>query len=302
MRISVSKGSDLYAKDGHNHFITQTLSFEKLPDIMTTKAWSPVIWNQGLRASNGFVEASLIALDFDNGSFGISDVVSFLTEYSAAYIIGTTKSHMKPKSGVTCERFRVVIKASCTGKYKLYRQAYEQLRHAMKHDLAAAKGIDRRQAPDVFDTSCASPARFFFPCTGIVRTAMDGLDWQFLQPEYDDDEMGHTKWRETQAAIKGRAEYLPPSIKRLAWAAEGERNTSLFKLAAYMLDAGFDQDGIIAHLSRTKSTILTLPDKEIRAVITNARRYRARPEPYGSVIPMHGRPTGSPMQLPGGDP
>ena len=65
-------------------------------------------WNNGVKIPKTFRrdKQNCIILDIDNG-ISIQKIQSIFKKYT--YIIGTTKSHMKDKKGIVCERFRMII-------------------------------------------------------------------------------------------------------------------------------------------------------------------------------------------------
>lgn len=65
-------------------------------------------WNNGVKIPKTFRrdKQNCIILDIDDG-ISIHKIQSMFKKYT--YIIGTTKSHMKDKKGIVCERFRMII-------------------------------------------------------------------------------------------------------------------------------------------------------------------------------------------------
>ena len=114
--------------------------------------WSPIIWEGGDRQQSSFLYSCFCALDFDSPDFDIHDADLFVKKANLAAMIGTTKSHMKDKGGVTCHRFRLVIPWSTVIRnLDLYRQNMSFYVDTLKADRA-----------------CKDGARFFFPCSKII--------------------------------------------------------------------------------------------------------------------------------------
>ena len=65
-------------------------------------------WKNGVKIPKTFRrdKQNCIILDIDDG-ISIQKIQSIFKKYT--YIIGTTKSHMKDKKGIVCERFRMII-------------------------------------------------------------------------------------------------------------------------------------------------------------------------------------------------
>jgi hypothetical protein len=108
--------------------------------------WCPVVFAKPHRRKDNFLFADWIALDFDSGPSLAEITKAFAT---TKCVIGTTKSHQKPKSGnPPCDRFRAVIKLKDRCENML---DYEHtLRVLSKRYDADKKAVDA--------------ARYFRPC------------------------------------------------------------------------------------------------------------------------------------------
>ena len=160
--------------------------FLNLPSIVCSRVWSPIIWQDNKRSKANFLEATVIALDFDDGKT-IQEAVAEFGHLDC--IIGTTKSHQIAKtssSGVVipaCDRFRVILRGSpCSN-----RDNYE-------HTLRVLAGTAAS------DKSCTDGARLFYPCVEIVHKSQGGLVQWLECPEQETDEAKAAKWDNIQAS------------------------------------------------------------------------------------------------------
>ncbi len=64
------------------------------------------IWEKGVRLKKNFQFADLAFVDVDDG-VSLDEAINIFED--TTHIIGTTKSHRKPKNGVIADRYRVVI-------------------------------------------------------------------------------------------------------------------------------------------------------------------------------------------------
>lgn len=231
--ISVSKATST-KPSAQVKFVTQPIaSFKEFANIITTKVWSPILWEDGRRAKFFFKSCQFYALDFDSGEMTIDECKQMVEDYGLWHVIGTTKSHQiekVSKSGKTepaCDRFRLILKANDSVHL---RELYEYNMKLMTSYFP-------------IDPSCTDAARYFWPCTKIV--AMGGgrkIPWL----EYDDDyipedikyerrsqklqELGtqgrFPKWVED--IIKGR-EKVPP----------GQRHVTTYRIGATLAGCGY---------------------------------------------------------------
>jgi hypothetical protein len=127
------------------------------PSLLTTEGWCPALFSEPRRALKGFISASVIGLDVDDG-LPLSQAITLLGTYR--HIVGTTNSHQLPKGEAPpCDRYRIVLfldrPASSPEEYKAsLRQAAESL------------GIPT-------DTNAMDAARWFIPCREIVSTNLE---------------------------------------------------------------------------------------------------------------------------------
>ena len=86
------------------------VTFDNIHKVMNKSSiqYSCYDWKNGVKITKTFDRSkqNCIILDIDDG-ISISKIQSIFKKYK--YIIGTTKSNMKLKKGVICERFRIII-------------------------------------------------------------------------------------------------------------------------------------------------------------------------------------------------
>lgn len=145
-------------------------SITKIAHTISTYAWSPCIYKEGHRHTRNFIKAQWLALDFDSGEMTLADACN--TFCDMIHVIGTTRSHQKEKNGITCDRFRVLLKwtapITCAKTYQ-----YNMGKIIKSYDS---------------DPSGSDAARHFFACKEIVSVSDDGYtqDVEELDLSYQD--------------------------------------------------------------------------------------------------------------------
>lgn len=187
--------------------------------------WSPCVWQNNNRLSSEFESAHFLVLDFDDdGPETMAEVNHTLRDHKR--IIATTKSHQKPKNGLVCDRYRLIIPFERPiYDYAIYKSTYLQ---ALKRFYWA-------------DQACHDGARFFFPCNKIVCVDRESeYSWEIYQGD------------------KPQV-YIPPPVTGkipgwiLAFINDGDlggrspsRNLRVFQVCAEMFRQGFGE-GFIRH-------------------------------------------------------
>lgn len=130
------------------------ISLGELTALSVKHSWSPGIFNNKSPSSASFLWADVIALDFD-GRYSFQEAINELESLEVNYSITPTRNHLKPKNGVTEERFRVVLplqnRVTSTQKYS---QAVESLLEIFKK----------------CDPCSKTGARIYFPSNGCTQT------------------------------------------------------------------------------------------------------------------------------------
>lgn len=127
-------------------------NMDLLAETITKHCWSPEIWRDNIRKKANFESAHFLVLDFDEpGDESMDELNRSLCDHKR--IFGTTKSHMKSKNGIVCERYRLIIPfekpiTSLSDYLVTLKKAYERFPWA--------------------DKACIDAARFYFPCQKIV--------------------------------------------------------------------------------------------------------------------------------------
>jgi hypothetical protein len=111
-------------------------------------AWSPIIWKADRRRSEDFLFSDLLALDIDDGP-SLDEMINALAD--SVVLIGTTRSHRKPKLGVVADRYRVIIPWE------------RRITDAAEYQASISAYIKRYDAD-----KCSDTARLLWPCTEIA--------------------------------------------------------------------------------------------------------------------------------------
>lgn len=242
------------------HFWTHEVkTMQQLADVMAHRIWSPLVWTDGLRHSNNFLESGLIALDFDDGRLTVAEALKLCEMSRVAFVLGTSKSHQKEKVTKTgkispaVDRFRLVYKvASITRRRDFY-----------EHTLDAIISLYP------CDSSCRDAGRFFFPCKEIIAVSEGPLSLEWSEPT----ETSEQKKREIHAryAEHKRDGTLPAwVVSALRFGApEGGRHKLCYRLGATLTALGYDEQHIIMLVKDSPLAAIGNEDIE-RAVLNGA--------------------------------
>lgn len=206
---------------------------------------SPIVWIDGVRRGNNFAFADWLVLDFDEG-MSLEEALEKFGKYT--HVIGTTKSHGKPKGKdcVVCDRFRVWLKLEDRIEV-LEDFTYTTKFYASMH-RADAQAIDG--------------ARKFLPCREIVSVGQGSL----------------LKGKRKPKQIKRPVEYysnlpikfIPKFIQNIlaTGAPTGSRNYTCFTVAKYLASNGFSEGEILAKILESPLGE-ELPRREIEDAVRN---------------------------------
>lgn len=203
------------------------LSADVVANVTSKYAWSPIIWRDGYRHSQNFVESYWVGLDFDCAELSLEQAVNDFCD--CVHVIGTTRNHRVLKDGVCGDRFRVVLRWDAPIKDRaLYKYNVKKL-------------IRRYDA----DKACSDLARHFFPCREIISVNNDGYFLEVEQIPEDYEE----RLRIKNAGLR-RAGILSP------WAAvlltstweDGTKNTNCFRLGCEFARCGVSYEDAIARI------------------------------------------------------
>jgi hypothetical protein len=229
--ISVSKSKEIRG-NAHSFFsTTQIKSLSQFRIVLLSCIWSPIVWRSGLRQSANFGEATYLALDFDDGRWMLRDAKKWVKDNGWAAIIGTSKSHQKEKVSPdgtvqpATDRFRIVIPFERTISRGL---EYRAVMETIFRDIPC-------------DPACKDGARFFYPCKEIYHEQNGGtfvlpdvsnLLKQYEKPLSDDD-------LDDQQDIRAGVWPMWLTSALNYGVPAGQRNTTLFRIAATLAGAGY---------------------------------------------------------------
>lgn len=258
--ISISSSGAL---DGSKHLrfkAIQPRSSKEFCDIITSKAWSPCIWEDGVRGKRNFLLSEYLALDFDDGKWSLMDALTWTMDHGYKAIIATTKSHQKEKvsaSGVrspAVDRFRMILP---------FDREIESL-DEFEYNMAEVMKITPT------DVSCKDGGRFYFPCTSI---------WQVVDGEkYPVKEMtanmraerseGLTRYKEKLSKHKENMT-LPSWVNAaiLDGTPEGERHVTAYKIGATLTLCGMEFGEIFRMCN--SSNLRDIGAEELKRAISN---------------------------------
>ena len=196
---------------------------------------------------------NMIAWDIDEG-MTIADMQAILSEY--IYIIYTTKSHLKDKNGIICERFRVVLptKTLFYVNPEEHKGLYENLSRVL-------------EIPS-YDIATRNQGRLWFTnpeATVITKDNGELLDVRCCIPETETSQhiipnIENLDLDESDMRIAGMQKYA------LINGVGGNRNNVMFRLAKFVQEMGGDMDVVY----QTNSMLLEpLPDGEIATIVRN---------------------------------
>lgn len=139
--------------------------------LLTSAPWAPALVKDEWLANANFLSSAYLAYDIDNygpegGWLLEAPLIARLAKTKLAYILGASKSHLKPKTSgnsvhAPAPRFRLIVPLEAP----VYSQADYQ---ASWTGLAIGLGIK-----DHIDAT-SDPARFYLPCISILSSNLVG--------------------------------------------------------------------------------------------------------------------------------
>jgi hypothetical protein len=225
MEISVSKSTH-HKPWAHTYF--EAHSFETIVPFLksiTSRFWSPIIWQNGQRKGSEFLYSDFMVLDFDDGAWDLDEAVRFCDGNNYKYVIGTTINHMKQKGiKAPCPRFRLIIpwnsRISC-------KKTYEQ-------------NMARISKLIPCDAQCKDSARMFRPCSAIYKFDVSPNRKKVQYFPYRNQKRYSVAGYRAVSLIPRWLEY---ELQRTP--VEGERNLHAFKLAVNLAKLGFSESDVI---------------------------------------------------------
>lgn len=268
--ISLSRSNGSHPGQ-HSHFYTMPIdNMHHLSEIMLHKTWSPIVWNNGVRLKETFLEATFAALDFDDGRLTITEAIKLCDLMGVAHIIGTSKSHQKekitPKGKIqpATDRFRLVFKMNEATRSK---DTYE---------------YNMKEMMDLYtcDPSCKDAGRYFFGCKEIIA-AKEGkeLTWKEIPTELLS---GHALTERMQQKYENYKKGVIPLWVQSALRKgrpEGQRHKTCYMIGATLIHCGFNEQEIVGMCEKSPLSEIGLHEIE-RAVINGAERSKRELDDY----------------------
>lgn len=236
-------------------------NFKELASLVCSSqhfAWSPGIFKNNYRNLDNFVSMDVIALDFDSG-MTLEEAGLVFSDY--AHIIGTSRSHQKPKdSKPACDRFRVIL----------------QLERPITNDDDYKATFNEliRNFPAA-DRACSDASRFFYPCTGLHACSAAGKQISVITaPPRPIKSSANTIDPEHRGKLaRATMEFISIGVKT-------NRTQSAFKAAKDFQEQGFNQAE--AEEALLKSPNVDEPGfsaKELLRIINSAYKREPKYEP-----------------------
>lgn len=181
------------------------------------------------KKDNVMTSFSLLMLDVDGGTpMDVAKII--LSDYT--YLISTTKSHLKEKNGVVCDRYRILIPMEYT--LDLTPEQYSKFMTNLMDDL-----------PIELDTQCKDASRFFYSSAGEYFYN-DGV---LMNCDKYVENTGESEiYRKAGATLsKKNISGISQYIIRNQY---GGRNSALAKLALLLMDSGYTHSEAKDEVSR----------------------------------------------------
>lgn len=224
--------------------------FGLLERAITKVVWSPSVFFDGIRGENSFAFSDFMALDFDDGQT-IAEIQRAFED--SAYLIATTRSHLKEKKGVVAERFRLVVPWE------------ERIRDLPTYRASIGSYIDRFEA----DQACKDGARFFWPCVQVIayQPPADGLELASITAPKPPKE-----YQPRRDAISGKR-LLPRHIVEFLTVGTvfGEgRNVSCFITAKELCEGGISEAEALEVINNSPFDRTGFRECEIQSAVRSA--------------------------------
>lgn len=224
-------------KYAHGFSVLNTNEIIKISVMMARYVWSPIVWKNGHRLNENFHRADWIALDFDEGLTLIEAKENIFAD--RVCIIGTTKSHQKPKNGIICDRFRVMLKLQLP------------ITNAVAYKAQIQNHVDNYGC----DSAAKDGARFFWPCRDIVVVSPEGELEEVLPTPSDPTKYNHDYIGQVQKDFleNGKMKSIQGWLARFLsdgeipdWA--GGRHSICHKAATKLLVRGLEPEEVVEHI------------------------------------------------------
>lgn len=217
--------------------------------VITKCVNSPIVWNNGRRRSKDFQYADWLVLDFDDG-LPLEEALELFKNYT--HVIGTTKSHKKPKGkdNKICDRYRVWLKLSRRCE-NLDDYTYTIKKLAVKYGA---------------DCQAIDGARKFLPCREIISVHKGSL----LEIEKKVDYKPVRQFRDDSLPHR----FVPSFIRQMldVGVAEGSRNYACYTVSKYLSKNGYSEDEIFDLIMNSPIPAGSASPREVRSAVRNGLR------------------------------
>ncbi len=229
----------------------------RIAKCISLYAWSPSRFVDGYREKTGFIDANWLALDFDSPEITLEEVVKSICDM--VHVLGTTRNHGVEKMGITCDRFRVLLRAE---RVMTAPECLATLRH-----LADRWPID---------PTCIDVARHFFACREIVSVGDgDGYLQEVVQPPKLSPRVAtrqalHKTSRQLAFARNGS---LPRWVRRFleqgVLVRSKGRNNTIYAVSRELGRFGLSADAIYELIKQAPLNLEDIKDSSILATINS---------------------------------
>jgi hypothetical protein len=196
-----------------------------------------MLFREQYRNAANFISADLCALDIDNDKpeLPIVSIADIKKEFAdCKMIIGTSRSHQKPKNGKPPQdRFRVILQFE---RRVTNRGEYE----------ASMRGL--MGMFDFLDKACVDAARLFFPCKKIIYAEGSGETIPVARYDEIKEHPAQIKFEEIKKRSKGVSKNVLDFLDHGKVFAGG-RNNSIYHSAGDLLKVGLTLNQTIAFIS-----------------------------------------------------
>lgn len=197
-----------------------------LSSAICDSVWSPIIWRGGVRSKANFYQTNLLVLDFDNNGDSITSleeaVYNIFPDYR--HVIGTTRSHQKPKGNrLPQDRYRVILFFNRPIMDR-YEYEYNLRQVSLKWDV---------------DEQALDAARLFYPCTDIVSVNAIGFSYDVIPEPHKAIELRKLREDVNNKIAKSYSQLNKLSPKINYYLSKkgqtGERNKTIYMLSCELI-------------------------------------------------------------------
>lgn len=218
--------------------------------------------NEYINDENYLQEQNLFIVDIDN-DLTIEEAKNLFS--GMTYLITTTKSHQKEKSGQICDRFRIILPT--ISKFHLEPEVYSK----MYMNVLSALGVEEA------DRKCRNPSRWYYgnPEGEYWYNEGDLLDIRPFIPDTSQNEATNealSKYENQERHANSDSRTDGAIRWFLSSTAEGNRNENMFRLC--MLLKEHIANDVWEDIARNTNSCLRnpLPESEMRTIILSAMR------------------------------